>query len=313
MRKLISSIVITCMAIMISSCSNEMEDNYSSSQNPRVVNLNEYLSAESRSSVSDADENVLSFKDEDSYNQTVAQLKAMSEDERLDYFKKIGFEGAYTIISRADSELESIFDMDAIDSLAVNSKIKGFLEKYKNVLVFNEEDEFDVTPSLSFDGEDIKLVGSLNGYVIIDNTLYQGDPGKDSSESESDDGISKMPYNGYFIEYDNVSVKNGSYTSYFRIGRKGTYIAFKTETCRKILFWKKYDKSCGYDGRLEIWDSRGNNKRGYDIKCGPGEWCLQGVSLSTYSPLFNGKITNFCSTRNSKNKKTKSFNNLLVR
>lgn len=304
---------MTCMALVMWSCTNEMEDIDSSHKDPMVVNLSEYLSGVSRSSESIGDEEVLSFPDEESYNQTVANLKAMSEDERLGYFKKIGFEGAYTIISRADSELESIFDMDATDSLAVNSKIKGFLEKYENVLVFNEEDEFDVTPSLSFDGEDIKLVGSLNGYVIIDNTLYQGDPGKDSSESESDDAISKMPYNGYFIEYDNVSVKNSSYTSYFKIGRKGTYIAFKTETYRKILFWKKYDRSCGYDGRLEIWDSRGNNRRGYDIKCGSGEWCLLGASLSTYSPRLNGKITNFCSTRNSKNKKTKSFNNLLVR
>lgn len=318
LKPFIISIITLFSISSLTSCNNETVEFIEQTETNsaiRVVNLSDYMSACTRSSDSISDEQVLKFPDERSYNQTLDKIRKMSESEKSDYFQKIGFDGAYTILKRADNELETIFDMDDTDSVAVCNEVNNYLTKYNGILAFNDSDRYDVTPSLKFEGKDIELVGSINGYVVVGDSLYHGDPFTMTSSTNPRGELtpSKMPYNGYFIEYKNVKVKNGKYSSFLRIGRKGQYIAFKTETYRKILFWKKYDKRSGYDAKLTISSQNGQTARSYDIHCLMGEWNLQGAQAGLFSPYMNIRVSDFSSTRNPKNKKSETFNYVLVR
>lgn len=311
---ILTSLILSMIAI---SCNNDETVSIKSDPTPKVVKLSDYLSLSRGGSQNDVvDQDVLVFENEEEYLQVLEGLRNMSEQERLDYFDEIGFTGAYSIMSHADTELEDIFDMDETDSIAVCNAMQEYLVKYDRVLDFNDNDSTDVTPSLLFQGEDLQLVGSVNGYVIVDGEFITPDESTEGSIDDDDFislGSRGMAYDGRFIEYKSVNVKNGKYRSYFRIGRQGDYIAFKTETYRNILFWKKYDKKCGYDGILQITDMYNRNPNTYTIKTKTGSWRLYGANATKYSPRFNMKLTNFSSTRNSKNKISKTINNITVK
>ena len=118
-------------------------------------------------------------------------------------------------------------------------------------------------------------------------------------------------YNGGFIKYGaEVKVKNGKYTSYFRLGRIGVNMGFQLETYRRIVGFKKSDKNCCYDGDLEIY-SNGKSEKAR-IHNGRGNWKLYSLA-SAYTPRVNMKMTNFSSTRNSNNKVSKTITNILVK
>lgn len=318
LKTFIISVISLFSIYSLTSCNNETVDFIEQNESVgaiRVVNLSDYIPALTRSSDSISNEQVLKFSDKKAYNQTLDEIRRMSEEEKSDYFQRIGFDGAYTILKRANNELETIFDMNDSDSIAVCNKVNNYLAKYNGILAFNDSDRYDVTPSLKFEGKDIELIGSINGYVVVGDSLYHGDPFTLTSSTDHESKVTPvyMPYNGYFIEYKNVSVKNGKYTSYLRIGRKGQYIAFKTETYRKILFWKKYDKRPGYDAKLTISSQNGRTVRSYDIHCRMGEWCLSGAHIDLFTPYMNIIVRDFSSTNDTKNKVSGTFKNVLVR
>lgn len=308
------------MVMMLSvSCSDESTILNDSESKVKVVTLGDYFATHSRTNnPGNLEEPILDFEDEETYLQTLEMLRGMNEQQRLEYFESIGFEGAYTIMSKADTELETIFDEFEADSIGACEAMNEYLAKYRRVLDFNEDDDTDVTPSLLFEDEDLQLVGSVSGYVIVDGefiTPENCDYGDDSfiANENGNDGKSRSGFNGGFKEYTKTEVKNGKYHSYFRFGRNGNYIGFKVETYRKMFLWKKYDKKCGYDGFLEIWDSRNQNGRAYVIRTMRGTYSLKEAPAMLYSPRINMKITNFSSTRNSNNKKTHTKLEMLIK
>lgn len=316
MKTFVVSVISLIAGISFLSCSNEIDDTVvqvEALKGVSIVNLSDCNSKLTRSD-SIKDEQILKFEDKKSYNETLEKIKRMDEAEKNSYFKQIGFEGAYTILKRADDELDIIFDMEETDTIAVAGKIEEYLRKYDRVLSFNDSDRYDVTPSVKFKGENIELVGSVNGYVIIGDSLYQGEPyASITGEKLNSKSPANIPYNGHFIEYKNVNVTNKKYKSFLRIGRMGQSIAFKTETYRTILIWKKHDKGCRYAAKLTISAKNGQSSYTYDIDCPRGEWSLQGAYASLFSPYMNIYVKGFYSTRNSKNTKDKTFDNVLVR
>lgn len=76
------------------SCSNEEElGTLGADDTPKVeVARMSAWGIHSRSAQDDAP--VLRFKDEKAYSQTISDLKSMTDDERIAYFKEIGFYGA---------------------------------------------------------------------------------------------------------------------------------------------------------------------------------------------------------------------------
>ena len=76
-----------------------------------VVPLSSYLPESSRANdTSSDDQTVLRFQNREAYEQTIQELKTMSEPERLEFFENLGFTGAYTLITIARNDLDAIFD-----------------------------------------------------------------------------------------------------------------------------------------------------------------------------------------------------------
>ena len=205
------------------------------------------------------------------------------------------------LLNTADKELDRAFDLaETTDSVSGVSIIRDCVAKYDGVLKFSDTDLEDVTPSLPFNDENAELLGNKAGYVMVGEKVV---PPKAAAPGPV--------YNGGFIKYGaEVKVKNGKYSSYFRLGRIGVNMAFQLETYRRIVGFKKSDKNCCYDGDLEIY-SNGKSEKA-KIHNGRGDWRLYSLATA-YSPRVNMKMTNFSSTRNSNNKVSKTITNILVK
>lgn len=301
MKKFLSYLTIMMMAFAIASCSNNDEPQFnavSETSDFEVITLSD--SPASRSTEEYSAKQILKFKDQAAFDRTLAKVKDMDNSSKRTFFNEIGFEGAYMLLDKADEELDYAFDLaETVDSIAGTKIIRDCVSKYDGILKFSETDLSDVTPYLPFTDEKAELLGNNEGKLMIGNQLIapQAAPGP--------------VYNGGFIKYNaEVKVKNGKYTSYFRLGRIGQNMAFQLETYRRIVGIKKSDKKCGYDGDLEI---SGNGK--YEkarIHNGKGDWKLYSLA-SVYSPRVTMKMTNFSSTRNSNNKVSKTIENILVK
>ncbi|MDE6498425.1 MAG: DUF4848 domain-containing protein [Muribaculaceae bacterium] len=317
MRKAIFISLCCIIAAMFVACSSEDSADLSSDQlQVEVGLLSDYLASSDSRSVGEDNEgdSVLVFKTEDDYRKFLAKVKKMSQAERLSYFESLGFEGAYSIVARADNELESLFD-EEVDSITFTALINRYLERYENVFEFEGLKDNDVTPSLSFKNEDLHIAGNLKGYVVVANQVLNPDDYDDKFKTEDDSSISPLTptYNGKFIEYVNANVKNGSYTSYLRVGRIGEYMAFKTETYRKKFFFFKSYSGCGHDAGLEISCMNNTRLKRYVIHHGRGQWILGDAKAADYSPRMIIRVKDFRSTLNSNKKVSNNYYNVLVR
>ena len=304
MKKILFFFTVIMTVIGMQSCSNADEPQMNEAQTSdfEVVNFNIQKATTRSGNVTGTEaDKILKFKDETAYENTLASVKAMNDAEKVAFFNKIGFDGAYMLLNTADEELDKAFDLaETTDSISGVTIIRDCVAKYDGVLKFSYIDLNDVTPSLSFNDEDAKLLGNKAGYVMIGEELL-------SPKAAAPGPV----YNGGFIKYGaEVKVKNGKYNSYFRLGRIGVNMAFQLETYRRIVGIKKSDKNCGYDGDLEIYSNGKSEKARIHNK--KGDWRL--YSLATdYSPRVNMKMTNFSSTRNSNNKVSKTITNILVK
>ncbi len=306
MKGILFFLTVLATVLGMQSCSNADEPQATAvpqEKDYEVVYVGEFSSSVSRSSAESAQpsEQILKFKDQAAYDRTLASVKAMDESVKLEFFNKIGFDGVYMLLNRADEELDKAFDLaETTDSISGVAIIRKCVEKYNGILAFSETDTSDVTPSLPFVDENAELLGNKNGYVMVGDNLI-------APKAAAPGPV----YNGSFIKYGaEVKVKNGKYNSYFRLGRIGVNMAFQLETYRRILGIKKSDKNCCYDGNLEIY-SNGKSEKAR-IHNGRGDWKLYSLA-SVYSPRINMKMTNFSSTRNSNNKVSKTITNILVK
>lgn len=306
MKKILFFFTVFATVLGLQSCSNADEPQMTAVSHEKdyeVVYVGDLSNSVSRSSAESAQpsEQILKFKDQAAYDRTLASVKAMDESAKLEFFNKIGFDGAYTLLNKADEELDKAFDIaETTDSISGVAIIRECVEKYNGILMFSETDPSDVTPSLPFVDENAELLGNKNGYVMVGDDLL-------APKAAAPGPV----YNGSFIKYGaEVKVKNGKYTSYFRLGRIGVNMAFQLETYRRILGIKKSDKNCCYDGDLEIY-SNGKSEKAR-IHNGKGDWKLYSLA-SAYTPRVNMKMTNFSSTRNSNNKVSKTITNILVK
>ena len=304
MKKILFFFTVIMTVIGMQSCSiaDEPQMNEAQTSDFEVVNFNiQNATTRSGNDAGTEADKILKFKDEVAYAKTLASVKAMDDAEKVAFFNKIGFAGAYMLLITADEELDKAFDLaETTDSVSGVAIIRDCVAKYDGVLKFSDTDLEDVTPSLPFSDENAELLGNKEGYVMIGEKVI-------APKAAAPGPV----YNGGFIKYGaEVKVKNGKYTSYFRLGRIGVNMGFQLETYRRIVGFKKSDKNCCYDGDLEIY-SNGKSEKAR-IHNGRGNWKLYSLA-SAYTPRVNMKMTNFSSTRNSNNKVSKTITNILVK
>lgn len=300
MKKFLNYLSVSLTFFCITSCNTTDEPQQKSDiiiSDFEVITLNEPTATRS---VNNRPNQILKFKDQSALDRTLANVQEMNDSSKRAFFNEIGFEGAYTLLGKAEEELDNAFDIaESLDSVAGIKVIQDCVAKYKGVLQFSDIDLTDVTPSLPFADENAELLGNKEGKIMIGNQLISP---KEAPRKSNNAG---------FITYDaRVKVKNGHYSSYFRLGRIGEYLAFQLETYRMIFGIRKHDKKCCYDGEFEIY-SNGNRGK-VIIHHGRGYWKMHSIARA-YSPNVNLIMTNFCSTRNPNNKVSKTIKNILVK
>lgn len=278
------------------SCSNEEElGTLGGDDTPKVeVARMSAWGIHSRSAQDDAP--VLRFKDEKAYNQTISDLKSMTDDERIAYFKEIGFDGAFILLHSADEEADRILDND--DENVIREQVKDFKEKYAVSMSFNPEDEYDITPYLNFTDKDLALVGNVDGYVVIGDHLQKPEkdyPTFDNREIVSTLGLNPGPIEPGWKEFKNASltIKSGKYKSTMTIGRivNGNSFAVNFTTKKKVLFWNKSVNTDYTIGSLAFHSSKFNYSN--KVFCPRSAVCILNLPIETVGMTFDADVKDF--------------------
>lgn len=179
----------------------------------------------------DEDMPVLHFQNEQAYEYILSQLQDMTMDEKVAFFEELGFEGAFMYMRNADEELDEIFDIE--DDNTFLEAFNNYKTKHDGVLVFKDEEEYDLTPSFTFENEEMELLGNIAGYVVIGDELVDSDEGI----CDDEDYIPSTPGNensnnvGAGINYGQgplvskfmplrqiIKIRKGKYSSTLEIG-----------------------------------------------------------------------------------------------
>lgn len=302
----INTFIIAIVAILCSCNNEEAFDDNNHESDFKVCTMGQFTSV-SRSTT-DFDLPILQFKDEASYSSVVNKLKNMSEEERTDFLKKHGFENAEMFYTKADKELDELFEIN--DSSSFVKALNDFKVKYKKFLSLNNNNKYDVTPHLFFNDTDRMIVGNQLGYVVIGNKIQApknsvSNVSRDVYQINNDGKLAKAPIENKFIPFEHGSmlVKNGKIRSFFNVGTihySGT-LAVKLKSLKKNFVWNKEVKYV-HQVDFEIKSSKYNNRFFVSKDYGYHEQDLF-VPLRTvgdYGTKFDVNVIKF--TINNKNK-----------
>ncbi len=318
-------LLLACQALLIS-CDKSEEIDYTAQERKapfEVVNISDYLPQTKgwrRDSIPNKG-TALKFDNEDDFERTYNELKHMTIEQRLAYLQRQGFANAEIALNKADTELEQIFDINNFTEFT--DSLNAFKLKYKDLFVFNDSDEYDATPYLSFSDDDRLLLGNAQGYVIIGNELTQpsnptpsyGSSNIYSYENGQLKSISMGPIQPGFRAYGNASltIKNGKYQSTMTLGHivNGDSFAIEFITKRKRFLWKKKVKA-SYSLNLELRNNQYNRSVHMTCPAGP-RYCILGIpTAEIIGNICNAYVSNFKSSCG-KATGNATFNNIRVR
>ena len=301
-QKFVTSSLLLLL-VFLCSCSNQEETTNERSA-VRVSTMGQFMPLTRGESTELSNMPVLQFRDETTYNAIVNKLKAMTEEERKEYMKALGFNSAEQLINTADEELDSIFDID--EENLFETSLSDFMTKYTGLLAFGESDPYDVTPYLSFTDSTMEMVGNANGYVVIGDKLI----GPQSNDVDSVGDYTKIaevqtrtaavaPIQPGFRKFGNASltIKNGKYKSTMTLGRiiHGNSFAVEFVTKKHQFLWKKKVKAA-YSLNLEMSSSKFHNNN--IVTCPYGKTvCILNLPLDFVGDTFNAIVRNFKSSK----------------
>lgn len=286
------------------SCNNDNEINLPINRNVQCVEVSTmsvWLPTTRDIARSSFDMPVLHFKDELSYEQTIEKLNNMNKEERVTFFKDLGFEGAYTLWNHADEELEQIFENE--DTLQLEELIKEYKAKYSSIFSFNTIDTYDVTPYFTFSDSELSLVGNIKGYVVVGNLLkspQNNTPNYNVEKAVNTCAIANsVPIKNGFKGFRDatLSVKNGKYDSTMTFGRMVNENSFAIEfrTVKKAVLWKKETDS-GYSADLAMHSSKFFQRKKVDCPYGKSISVLD-IRIEEVGEVFDANVVKFISTR----------------
>ena len=320
--QLVAALAACCSLGMVS-CDNEEFTNVEFSEFPAVeVSTMGMWQSQTRAK-GDADMPVLRFQDQQTYDAVMTELGTMNEDAILDYFAKLGFDGAYSAWHKADKELDAIFDME--DSVEICNAIENFKERYAESFSFDPNDEFDVTPYLNFTDDKMALIGNIAGYVVIGETLVGAEsnsPTFDTHAYTSDvqmiqtaqtrvyTGPVEPGFKGFYDA--SLTISKDKFTCTMTLGRivNGNSFAVEFITKKKVLFWKKkVDATCSM--MLET-ISPVSTIKGQVICPEPAKVTILNVPIEAVGMDYDAEVTNFTCSKCSGVVGSKSFKGIHV-
>ena len=287
-------LTLLCLVCGLSSCSNDdtlsTVTNGDTQPDVEVSTVGQWIAHggnTTRSVSAEADEPVLHFNNEEVYNRVTQELMKKSDLECMDYFKQIGFKGAFAQFIEADNELEKIFDND--DPVLLQRLISEYKDKYKDKFSFNSTDTFDITPNLPFDDEKLALVGNMHGMVVVGNKIIK-------PSSATTRAIHNGPIEPGFraSRGASITIKRKKYKSTMTLGRivNGNSMAVEFKTTKKVLFWRKsvratHTANLGYNGGPLI-----------PVFCPAGaKVTILNINTQPFSPTYSAEIKDFKSSK----------------
>lgn len=169
-KQIIHIVLFSCALVLFNACSSDdldlkTPDNISKVEKDfEVVNISDYIggspTTKLRSSSNDgSSQTVLRFKDEAAYERTIAQLEAMSEEERSQWTKSLdGFNSLQAIFEKA------MIDVDGVDE--TEESYMSFKAKYDKYLYFPmyEEDYGVYIPIID---QYIAPIANSEGLILV--------------------------------------------------------------------------------------------------------------------------------------------------
>ena len=229
--------VLTMVAVLAAaSCSNDevMESKNIVEPDFEVSTMGQWLPATRGTNEEVASMPVLHFRDQAAYERTVEKLVNMSDEQRLSFYKTINFDGAYSQLEKARTELEKIFDIE--DSLLFISEVHNYLEKYKNTYNFENEEAEDITPNLRFKSPQASLVANLDGYLAIDKKLVNANDIIVTASASSQG--SDTPPSEFNVDFQKVCEFKNVHKKY----RSIIYIGYDKNTKWCVAHFRSYKK-----------------------------------------------------------------------
>ncbi|MDO4780417.1 MAG: DUF4848 domain-containing protein [Bacteroides sp.] len=233
----------------------------------------------------EVDEPVLRFKNEEVYNRVTQELLKKSDLECMDYFKQIGFKGAFSLLLETDNELEEIFEND--DPTLLKKLLTEYKDKYKDKFLFNPIDTLDVTPNLPFNDKKMSLVGNMQGLVVIGNKLIQPSSNKVFLHGPIEPGFRAS-------KDASITIRHKKYKSVMTLGRiiNGNSMAVEFKTTKKVLFWRKSVRANHY-AKLSY-----NGGPLIPVYCPAGaEVTILNISVHPFSPTYDAYVYDFESSK----------------
>ncbi len=232
-KQLVGILLISNAIFSFSSCQDEMSESISQNQSKEieVVNMNSYITT--RATTDNTNIPVLKFKDEATFNKTIQNLKTMDYKEKVAFFKRLNFEGAFSTLYKADMELDKIFDIE--DDNEFLKSYANFQKKYEGLFVYNTENQYDLSPYYSFTDEDIELVGNVYGNVMIGNQL------KTAKATKAVIPTGPMPTTSAFTPFKGteLKIKQGKYYSTVETGHANGKLSVNFQAYKKKKLWTR--------------------------------------------------------------------------
>lgn len=116
---------------------------------------------------------ILKFQDQAVYDSIANKLACMNIEERNIFYKNIGFEPIANLLSKADDELEYISNLQSLEEF--EPQYSAFKERYKDVFIFNDQDEEDLSPYTAYSSLRQELVVNQEGFFYIGNEKIVAD------------------------------------------------------------------------------------------------------------------------------------------
>lgn len=159
MKNLFSKLLLGIAICGFASCTNELDE--TTIQNVERADV-EVLNGGQ----------LLSFKDNKAYDETLQKVSAMSDKERVAFFASLSFKPQMILLKEADAELREI--CESTSALAVAEKqYSEFKQKYGKVFMFNDSDASDLSPYSKLVSSSNEFFTNVKGQFMIGDSLVE--------------------------------------------------------------------------------------------------------------------------------------------
>lgn len=221
---LLKSLLLIC-AVTFFSCDN-MED----------VAQNSDLS---ENSIEVLDNNIVRFKNSETYHSIVDRLMLLNEADRLNYMDSLGFNSQYVLLRKSDKELEDICEV--VDPNLFSEKYGDFRKKYNDIFMFNDIDLEDLSAYSKIIDPAHELFSNNKGEFLIGDSLIKSKLFESFSDFSKDQlVITKTDASDYNPNHAGGKKDKRKVGLHMSLGSDGSVYSNFTAQKKNVFGWVRY-------------------------------------------------------------------------